>query len=268
MKPVLLLLFIGVMIAACENPDEILPVPPAPRDSTSVVVTVTSPEKKPPLSTGSELYQYGKFDDMPYRILLPRSYDPTKTYPLFVFLHGIGERGIDNEQPLSMGSSLFQVDSIREKYPAFIIFPQCPETSYWFDKDVTKKLRGLIDTSVAMYPIDKDKISIGGFSMGAYGTFALVSQNPGLFAAAVAISGDGDVNEASRMAKTKWRIFAGKKDAVVPSSKTEKMAKALQVAGATVSFTLYPEADHGRSRANAFSEKDFCSWLFSASRNR
>jgi predicted peptidase len=268
MKPVLLLLFLGVIISACENPDEILPVPPVPRDSASVAVTATSPEKEPPLDAGSELYHYGKFLDMPYRILVPRNYDSTKTYPLLVFLHGIGERGIDNERPLSMGSSLFQADSIREKYPAFIIFPQCPETNYWFDKDVTKKLRGLIDTSVEKYMINKDKIYIAGFSMGAYGTFALVAQNPGLFAAAVAISGDGNTSEASKMAKTKWRIFAGKKDAVVPSSKTEKMAKALQVAGATVSFTLYPEADHGRSRANAFSEKDFCSWLFSVSRNR
>ena len=65
------------------------------------------------------------------------------------------------------------------------------------------------------------------------------------------------------MAQSKWRLFAGKKDDVVPSWETEKMAKALEQAGASVSFTLYPDADHGRTWVNAFSEPDFFHWLFS-----
>jgi len=267
MRPFLFLLFfMAMIISACEKPDEVLPVPPVPEGKATAIETKI-PEKKSSTDTASELYQYGKIKDMPYRILVPRNYDATKTYPLLLFLHGIGERGTDNEQQLTLGAALFQADSIRTKYPSFIVFPQCPTAHYWFDDKEMNTLKNLIDTLDAAYQIDEKKIYIGGLSMGAYGTYAMVAENPGLFAAAVAISGDGDASKAPLMAKTKWRIFAGEKDDVVSSSKSEKMATALKKSGALVSFTLYPEADHTGSWVNAFSEPDFCSWLFSISLN-
>ena len=47
-------------------------------------------------------------DTLPYRILLPENYNPNKSYPLVVFLHGAGERGNDNELQIITGRSLFQ----------------------------------------------------------------------------------------------------------------------------------------------------------------
>jgi predicted peptidase len=99
--------------------------------------------------------------------------------------------------------------------------------------------------------------------MGAFGTFAIVARNPHFFESAVAISGEADEDKASLMAKTKWQIFAGKKDNIVPAVKTEKIAKALEKAGASVSFTLFPEADHGATWWYAFSQPDFFYKLFS-----
>ena len=37
-------------------------------------------------------------DTLNYRILLPENFDQSKTYPLHLFLHGIGERGSDNKK--------------------------------------------------------------------------------------------------------------------------------------------------------------------------
>jgi predicted peptidase len=221
-----------------------------------------------PVSTiDSPVYEYKKNNDLPYRILFPKNYDADKNYPLLLFLHGIGERGSDNEKQLTWGASLFQIDSIRDKYPAIVVFPQCQTSHYWFDNWGTQNLKALTDRLVSDYAVDEEKIYIGGLSMGAYGTYAMVAKFPELFAAAVAISGDGDENKASSMAKIKWRIFAGKKDQVVSSAKSEKMVKALKNSGASVLFTLYPQADHVGSWVNAFAEPDFCSWLFSVSRN-
>jgi predicted peptidase len=259
------LLLMLMVIYACDKPDEVLPV--SRHTEGTATVTKAQKRKQPANVVNSEFYQYAKFNDMPYRILVPRDYDSTRTYPLLVFLHGIGERGTENEQQLKWGAKLFQTDSIRENYPAFIIFPQCQSTSYWFDRWETESLRGLIDAAVENYGIDNSKIYIGGLSMGAYGTYAMVARNPGLFAAAIAISGDGNTNDAALMSKTKWRIFAGKKDNVVSSGKSERMAQALSRSGATVSFTLYPEADHTGSWVKAFAEPDFCSWLFSVSKD-
>ena len=70
-------------------------------------------------------------DTLPYRILLPENYNPNKSYPLVVFLHGAGERGNDNELQLIHGSFLFKSKEFRQKHPAIVVFPQCPKNSYW-----------------------------------------------------------------------------------------------------------------------------------------
>ncbi len=212
--------------------------------------------------TSAAKYEYAKFRDMPYRIMMPHNYDPSESYPLLLFLHGIGERGNDNNQQLRWGASLFQTDSIRKKYPAFIVFPQCKTSAYWFERWGVETLKGLVDHLAREFSIDRDKINIAGLSMGAYGTYSIVAAYPNLFASAVAISGDGNERKADAMSRTRWRIFAGGKDNVVSASKSEKMTDALKRSGARVSFTLYPNADHVESWVNALAEPDFCSWLF------
>ena len=48
-----------------------------------------------------------------------------------VFLHGSGERGNDNEMQLKWGGDLF-LDSVnRARFPAIVIFPQCPANQTW-----------------------------------------------------------------------------------------------------------------------------------------
>ena len=74
---------------------------------------------------------------LPYRILLPKNFDAEKKYPLILFLHGSGERGNDNEKQLTHGGELFLRDSIRENYPAIVVFPQCAEKSSWARIEVT-----------------------------------------------------------------------------------------------------------------------------------
>jgi predicted peptidase len=267
-----------LILAACDKPEEIKPVLPAIDTTATVTKTEAEaevPEKAPEktesvdsakIQYNAAEYQYKKFRNMPYRILLPKKYDPAKKYPLLIFLHGIGERGTDNKNQLTWGSKLYQADSVREKYPAFVIFPQCPTTHKWLDNEMTETLKGMIDDVAEDYNVDNNRLYAGGLSMGAYGTYAMVAQYPGLFAAAVAISGDGDSSKADGMAKTRWRIFGGGKDKIVSSDLSEKMAAALKRSGASVSLTVYPEADHPGSWIKAFAEPDFCSWLFSATR--
>ena len=69
-------------------------------------------------------------DTLPYRILLPQNFNPSEKYPLVLFLHGAGERGSDNEKQLIHGAKLFANDSIRQQFPAIVVFPQCAENSY------------------------------------------------------------------------------------------------------------------------------------------
>lgn len=221
-------------------------------------------------------------DTLPYRMLLPENYDSSKAYPLIVFLHGRGESGRDNEKQLTHGAALFLRDSIREKYPVIVVFPQCAASSYWSnvqtvadekgkrtfyfvpDGEPSVSMRLLLsftDHLLQQYPIKKDQVYAMGLSMGGMGTFELVRRKPGVFAAAAPICGGAHPATAAGMKKTKWWIFHGAKDDVVLPEYSEKMYKALQKAGASVKFTLYPDTNHN-SWDPAFAEPGLLHWLF------
>jgi predicted peptidase len=252
--------------------DSTASVPPV-ADADTVSENNSPPVAPPPSQPKSDLnfsdsayYQSAKSGGMPYRVMTPSSYDSAKKYPLVIFLHGIDERGTDNEKQLKWGASLFKSENVRNEFPSFVIFPQCPDGYYWAADQPMHALKTLIDSFAAKNNVDKNRIYIVGLSMGAYGTYEMVARNAGLFAAAVAISGDGDINRVKNMAKSDWRIFGGKKDYIVTADKSEKMAHALENSGANVSLKIYPNANHMGSWVNAFAEPDFCSWLYSVSK--
>ena len=68
-------------------------------------------------------------DTLRYRIMYPKEFKEDGNYPVVLFLHGAGERGNDNERQLTHGARLFATDYLQERYPAIIIFPQCPTDS-------------------------------------------------------------------------------------------------------------------------------------------
>src|SRR5262245_28420497 len=70
---------------------------------------------------------------LPYRLLKrPKVADGTR-YPLVIFLHGAGERGSDNEKQLVHGVPQFVAN--RDRFPCFLIAPQCPEGKRWVEVD-------------------------------------------------------------------------------------------------------------------------------------
>ena len=231
-----------------------------------------------------KLYIMGS-DTMPYRLLLPDNYDATKKYPLIFFLHGAGERGNDNEKQLVHGAKLFLKDDVRKNFPAIIVFPQCAANSFWSNVDIKmvngkrtfsfqeageptiamKLAQELLMNIMKTYPVIKKQVYVGGLSMGGMGTFEIVRRNPKLVAAAIPICGGGNATTASALKKTKWWVFHGGKDDVVPPKLSEDMVNALKEVKASVKFTLYPDANHN-SWDSAFAEPDLLSWLFAQKR--
>jgi len=226
-----------------------------------------------------------KGDTLPYRILFPVDFNPAKKYPLIIVLHGAGERGNDNEAQLLWGSKLFLKDTIRDRYPAIVVFPQCPANGWWannkFEQDsLTHKtkfiftvdqpptkpmvsLLGLVDQLLDKPYVNKHQVYIGGLSMGGMGTYEIIGRKPNIFAAAFAICGGDNTNNAKKYAKKVplW-IFHGEKDSVVPYTHSESMVAAIKNAGGDPKYTLYPNDDHN-SWNDAFAEPMFMAWLFS-----
>ena len=227
-------------------------------------------------------------DTLPYRILLPKNYDPQATYPLMIFLHGAGERGNDNSSQLVHGSFLFKSEKFRDQHPSIVVFPQCPAESYWamvkrdnkkplhkkfdFAKTLPRNrqlemVEQLMDYIETNYRVDSTRRYVGGLSMGGMGTFELVARNPDYFAAAFPICGGGNPEWASLLKKTPFWIFHGEDDVVVPDILSKKMYNALIKEKALVRLTLYPGVNHN-SWDNAFAEPDLMNWVFGFTKRR
>jgi len=232
------------------------------------------------------LYQKKDFifegDTLKYRILFPENYDKDKKYPLVIFLHGAGERGNDNEKQLVHGSWLFTNAENRAKYPAIVIFPQCPENGYWAPvkdrangfsyepaKEPTKSLllvKKLINQYSKNEPVDKRRIYILGLSMGGMGTYDMICRYPKTFAAAIPICGGVYTDRLKSVKKLPIRIYYGSADPVVSPQHSKNAYKTLKTFGShNVEIFEYPGVGHD-SWNNAFKEPDFLSWLFAQRR--
>jgi len=222
-------------------------------------------------------------DTLQYRIMYPKDFSQSQQYPVVLFLHGAGERGNDNEKQLVHGSSLFSKDTVREKFPAVVIFPQCPQEDYWsnveidrnkqplelkfqYSKGPTKALgliMALMDSIAAEPFVKKDQIYVMGLSMGGMGTFELLYRKPDMFAAAVPICGGGDTQAAKAYAdKVPLWIFHGAQDNVVAPRFSLDIATKIIEYGGHPNLTIYSGADHN-SWDPAFKEPGLLEWLFS-----
>jgi predicted peptidase len=229
-----------------------------------------------------------KKDTLPYRILFPERFDATKSYPILFVLHGAGERGNDNEAQLKYGPKLFLNDTTRERYPAIVVFPQCPKNGFWSNVgldtsgaklkfvfkeggDPTSAMRsliGLVDQMLEKPYVNKKQVYVGGLSMGGMGTFEIIRRKPNTFAAAFAICGGDNTNNVRKYAtKTPLWIFHGAKDSVVPFDHSQVVVTAIKDAGGDPKFTVYPNDDHN-SWDDAFAEPAFMYWLFWHNKNK
>lgn len=213
-------------------------------------------------------------DTLRYRILKPLDYDLNKKYPIHLFLHGVGERGNDNEKQLVHGSKLFLNLDNRKKYKSWVIFPQCPTDDWWGNKKRYPELRGnaielvikLMESMLKSKNVDDDRVYVSGLSMGGMGTFEILSRKPNMFAAATPICGSGELNNVKKYAKKVpiW-IFHGALDKVVLPSMSLQIAEKIIEEGGNPRVTIYESVYHD-SWNNTFEEEDFLSWIHSKSK--
>ena len=128
-----------------------------------------------------------------------------------------------------------------------------------------KLLLGLLTDLPEIYSIDRNRMYVGGLSMGGMGTFELVRRRQATFAAAFAICGGAHPDTADQISKIPWWVFHGDADVVVDYSHSAELVEALKEAGADVRFTTYENVNHN-SWENAFAEPKLVPWLFSHSK--
>jgi predicted peptidase len=210
-----------------------------------------------------------------YRVFIPQNYDAKKKYPLVLYLHGGGGRGNDNHKQFDGGNGylidFFTGDEAQARYPGFVVAPQSPMQEGWIEYDSitpTRQVRlvyEMIGHLQRTYNIDSARIYVAGQSMGGFGTFAIISEYPNMFAAGVALCGGGDPAKVSRLVKTPIWAFHGAKDEAVPVERSRTIIAAIKKAGGQTRYTEYPDVDH-LIWPRVVKETELLPWLFALRR--
>jgi poly(3-hydroxybutyrate) depolymerase len=217
-------------------------------------------------------------ESLPYRLVAPVKVEPGVRYPLIVCLHRAGSRGQDNQKHQIGFTGLLQ-PAVRERFPAYLVFPQCPANQIWAtfgwgtqspqmqpEPNLPLRLtKELLDELLTRLPLDGKRVYLTGMSMGGYGAWEAIQRWPEFFAAAAPVCGGGDPAQAARLvAMPRW-VFHGKKDGVIKVETSARMVEALKNAGANPTFTVYPNVTH-EAWIPAYQEPEFMPWLCSQKR--
>ncbi len=250
-------------------------------------------ERPPAVSEATlDLYEPGEFKGVKYRLMKPIDFDPEKTYPLVLSLHGAGGRGDQNVKNLRDWNEMMAEEGLRRKYPAFVLAPQSraswsdptsplatmPEISdeliaslpdgmkAWMERRRSRRpsepvgnlhiVFEFID-SVLMseYKIDADRVYCLGHSMGGAGTFTAIYQRPDRFAAAIPTAGVFPPwQEVERIKDIPIWTFHGDDDPTVPYIFTKHVFDRLDAIDGNTKFTTLKGVKHG-AQAPAFAYK-------------
>lgn len=225
---------------------------------------------------------------MPYRLFIPRGYDPRRSYPLIVFLHGGAGNGTDNLQQIiegnTNGSHVWISDNVQREHPAFVLAPQAPDDATWGGPeapDLSPAARMMLEIVASLgheFKIDRSRLYLTGQSLGGFGTWDVIIRRPDIFAAAVPLCGSGIVKEFpfrtvyapadfERIKDLPIWVFQGTDDTTVPPNGPRQTVAALRKVGSKIRYTEYPGVGH-RAWERAYLDPELVAWLFAQHRTQ
>jgi len=188
---------------------------------------------------------------LPYRLLKPNNYDPEKEYPLVISLHGGGIKTTDNITPVQRTwmARLYGQDTIRRDYPAFVFVPNCPPGWNWGGlpnpaESAADLVFETIEDLEKQWSIDGNRRYVIGQSMGGYGALNFAATRPEKIAAAVSVNGGGRPEIAPNARDVPIWVFHGEEDIRVPVEFSRDFIEALERAGGSPKYTVFPGEGH------------------------
>ena len=270
-KYMLFLLLFSLLFTACTPAATTLTETPAPvpatATSTEILVTPTRTQtpSKTPLSTiavnsvqlGQHPYAFQSSSGTEVRFLLylPENYDPHQQWPLILFLHGRGERGMDIE--LIKAQPLPKLLETQSNLPFIVVSPQLPSGDWSHYIDPVDELLTHLEATL---PIDSSRLYLTGLSLGGFGVWNYALRYPDRFTAIAPIAGwyiyQGEQvpEDICILSKLPIWVFHGGGDTIIEPYHSQVLVDALMACGSDVKFTLYPNVEHDIAWINAYND--------------
>ncbi|MBI3412180.1 MAG: prolyl oligopeptidase family serine peptidase [Planctomycetes bacterium] len=223
----------------------------------ALVTTLSAGEPK----TGfNDRIHKGKDGDSKFVVFIPHNYSADKEFPIILFLHGAGGRGIDGKR-LAIGGLAEAIRSREKNFGFIVVFPQAEKTWQAGSADANRAL-AILDEVKKEYKADSKRVYLTGLSMGGYGTWSLAAAHPDRWAAIAPVCGGGSPANAEKIKHIPCWCFHGDKDTTVRVEQSRQMIKALKDAGAEPRYSEFPDVGHNSWDA-AYATSELYQWFLS-----
>lgn len=207
-----------------------------------------------------------------FRIKFPKTYQHNvndgKTYPLFIFFHGLGESGneniYDNEYQLFHGGERHK-DSVNSgAFDGFLMYPQ-NQYGFYGNANYDAYAEVIQNFMVSQNKVDINRIYVNGLSAGGAACWEFSVRYPNLVAAILPISASYPLTtaQANSIKFTPIWQFQGGLDKNPDLASSTSRGAILNTLGANYKFTVYPTRGHSCWN-DAWNDKDFHPYMLRA----
>lgn len=214
-----------------------------------------------------------------FRFKEPKKIEEGKSYPMVIFLHGMGDFGNDNSS--HMYRSL--IDSVAEYAPedCYVFMPQGINNRDWSSTGILTGKGGMdalynkcLDKLIEENNIDTSRIYLTGMSMGGHGTVWQAINHPNKYAAIMPVCGlfywdDGTalIDNIQTLKDMPIWLFHSKNDNSVNFSNSIKFTQELDSIGNDTYKTSWFVVPQHDITTYAYDSAEVWEWLFAQKRS-
>ena len=176
----------------------------------------------------------------PYRLYVPSTFDPEKSYPLIVALHGMG--GDENSMFGSYGDGIIKREAESRGY--IVVCPKGRGSASMYRGDAERDVMDVLSEVKRDYKIDPNRVYLMGHSMGGYGTWSIAMNHPEVFAAIAPISGGGQTAGLAKITHIPELVVHGDNDPTVNVAESRRMVETAKTLGIELRYIEVPGGTH------------------------
>jgi len=210
----------------------------------------------------------------PYYYLMPANYDPARSYPLVLTIHGGGGDEISftngaGGPPGWLGYANYAVLKVFASYrqqamdPVINVWPTvcAGDSTIPWPIQYVWQMTNLLDSLIARFNVDTNRLYVGGLSMGFTAAWDLLGLRPAFFAGAEIMAGGQGSTPASAIKGVPLWAFCASDDEYGWAGPTRQAIRALRLAGGSPLYTEYASGGHNGGIAMGMSTPVVVNWL-------
>ena len=197
---------------------------------------------------------------MPFREAVNAGPNSRET-ALIIYLHGGTSKGNDNSAQMGEpGIDSFANYIEAAEMPATLLVPQCPADKSW-GGPMLYVLKRMIESYTAKESVDENSVYIFGGSMGGTGVWSMLSEYPGLFAAAMPVAGNPSKSIAENVAQTPVYTVMGTADRIMSVTTASDFIDRLNALGDDTRMDVEDGWTHERTCIESYTTPRL-NWVF------